>query len=202
MRGQVKTRLHQMLGIDGALALHTSLIEYIWQKLGRQAAMTAEMWVSEPGAETYFNELCGAENVRLQQGRDLGARMQHAAETALAASGAVVIVGADCPSVDVDYVQQALSALEQPQVDVVLGPAEDGGYVLLALKQPVPDCLFRDIDWGSDRVLAQSRAALRGNQLGWHELPPRWDVDRPEDVRRYEQWVRSRSRAAAESQND
>jgi uncharacterized protein len=200
--GQVKTRLNQELGADGALSLHTSLIEFAWREFGRLPGIQTEMWVSQPGAESYFHELCGAENVGLQRGHDLGARMQHAAETALESSDAVVIVGADCPSVDVAYVQQALSALEQSSIDVVLGPAEDGGYVLVALKAPMPECLFQSIEWGSDRVLAQTRAALLGNQVSWHELPSRWDVDRPEDVQRYEKLLRSRSRAVAGSQND
>ncbi|ALO46664.1 TIGR04282 family arsenosugar biosynthesis glycosyltransferase [Pseudohongiella spirulinae] len=202
LRGQVKTRLNQELGIDGALAVHTSLIEFAWQEFGRQQRLRTEMWVSHPGAENYFKDLCGADNVHQQVGHDLGARMQHAAETALKTSDSVVIVGADCPSVDTAYVQQALSALAAPDVDVVLGPAEDGGYVLVALKEPVPGCLFQDIDWGSDRVLAQTRLALRKNGVRWRELSPRWDVDRPADVQRYRQLLRSRSHAEVGLQID
>jgi len=59
-------------------------------------------------------------------------------------------------------------------------PAEDGGYALIGLRRPVPD-IFNGIEWGSDRVLAQTRERLRVRGLRWGELETLWDVDRPAD---------------------
>ncbi|RLA31853.1 MAG: glycosyltransferase, partial [Gammaproteobacteria bacterium] len=65
----------------------------------------------------------------------------------------------------------------------VLGPAEDGGYVLIGVRRLSP-VLFEGVDWGSDRVLRQTRARLTALGWRWHELRMLWDVDRPEDLMR------------------
>jgi glycosyltransferase A (GT-A) superfamily protein (DUF2064 family) len=65
----------------------------------------------------------------------------------------------------------------------VVGPTEDGGYHLIALNRVLPP-VFIDIDWSTPSVLQQTRARLRTLRLRWHELPLRWDVDRPEDLAR------------------
>ena len=106
--------------------------------------------------------------------------MAHTAKHALERASHVILVGADCPSVDGDYVRQAIKQLQEG-ASVVLGPAEDGGYVLLGLSQ-IPDGLFIGVDWGSDKVLAQTRNNLLAAGVDWVELEPKWDVDRPEDL--------------------
>ncbi|MQM30903.1 MAG: hypothetical protein CRU78_10415, partial [Candidatus Accumulibacter phosphatis] len=67
--------------------------------------------------------------------------------------------------------------------DAVFIPAEDGGYVLLGLRCPQPG-LFEGVDWGSERVMAQTRQRLLALGLRWCELPALWDVDRPADLTR------------------
>lgn len=69
--------------------------------------------------------------------------------------------------------------------EAVLIPTEDGGYALIGLVQHDPR-LFRDIDWGTERVMNQTRARLSELGRRWHELETLWDVDRPEDYRRLE----------------
>jgi glycosyltransferase A (GT-A) superfamily protein (DUF2064 family) len=76
----------------------------------------------------------------------------------------------------------AAKALETG-ADVALVPAEDGGYVLIAARQ-CSRGLFDGIDWGSSRVMEQTRGRLRELGFTWKELPPRWDIDRPEDYDR------------------
>jgi len=94
-----------------------------------------------------------------------------------------IIVGADCPTVDVAYVQQAVSAL-LAGADVVVGPAIDGGYGLIGVSRETPE-IFADMPWGSDKVLAQtlSRAAKAKHQLV--QLAPLWDVDEAPDWSRF-----------------
>jgi hypothetical protein len=75
--------------------------------------------------------------------------------------------------------------------DVVLGPAEDGGYGLVGVKGEIPD-MFSDIDWGTERVLSQTCARLNRDGLDFGLLPLIWDVDRPDDLSRYRAWLKGR----------
>ena len=65
----------------------------------------------------------------------------------------------------------------------MLGPTEDGGYHLIALRH-VQAALFAGIDWSTPLVMQQTRERMRALKLRWHELPMRWDIDRPEDLAR------------------
>jgi glycosyltransferase A (GT-A) superfamily protein (DUF2064 family) len=71
--------------------------------------------------------------------------------------------------------------------DAVLGPAEDGGYVLIGLARGPAAQLFEDIVWGTPTVMQETRARLACGHWRWRELVPLWDVDRPEDLRRLSQ---------------
>lgn len=184
--GRVKTRMHGMLGESGALALHKALIEYTYRNLARSRLCPAQLWVAteagEEVANEYFLRLASRQAIIRQGEGDLGARMRHTAETVLANADYVVIVGTDCASVDPAYLRQALAALEAG-TEIVIGPAEDGGYVLLGLRS-VPAALFENVPWGSERVMAVTRDNLRVAGLHWQELPVRWDVDTPDDLAR------------------
>lgn len=185
-RGQVKTRLQPMLGVDGAMDLHQRLIRYTWQRLAASQGtlgIRSELWASGVGGDMFFAGLNPTPFLAIQTGRDLGERMWSAASHALESAQYVIIVGADCPSVDLNYVQEAVTALKRG-VPVVLGPADDGGYVLLGVRKPLVPEMFSDIPWGTDQVLIRTRSRLREQGIGWQELSPRWDVDRPEDLKR------------------
>ncbi len=191
-RGAVKTRLQPLLGEEGALSLHKSLIQYVFRNLEAAALCPLEFWVAVGDGslegdslhEEVFTTICNIKNIYRQAEGDLGARMADCARQVLQRADSVVLVGADCPAVDGAYLQQALQHL-QDGADIVFGPAEDGGYVLLGLRQ-VPDCLFVDMPWGSEQLMQITRERLRAAGLDWVELEPRWDVDRPEDLPRWE----------------
>ena len=188
--GQVKTRLQPQLGAEGALALHQGLIRTVFGNLKQADLCPVELWVAASDASSQplqkhhelFLSICNIENIYNQEGADLGARMQHAARSVLARADCVVLVGADCPSVDADYLREALTLLRSG-VPTVIGPADDGGYVLLGLRE-APEYLFDAVPWGSDKVLEVTREHLRRHNAQWVELDPRWDVDRPEDLER------------------
>lgn len=110
--------------------------------------------------------------------------MRHTVQTQLMHADYVLIVGADCASVDEGYLRAALRLLAAGE-NIVIGPAEDGGYVLLGLRM-TPDALFEGVPWGSERVMAVTRSNLRAAGLSWQELPMRWDVDTPQDLGRLE----------------
>jgi glycosyltransferase A (GT-A) superfamily protein (DUF2064 family) len=98
-----------------------------------------------------------------------------------------VLIGCDCPGLDGEDLGEALSALREGY-DAVVGAAEDGGYVLLGLRHPAP-ALFAGMAWGSGRVLMDTRTRLHALGWRWHELKTHWDVDRPEDLERYSNYL-------------
>lgn len=100
---------------------------------------------------------------------------------ALRGADKVLIVGTDCPALTIADLQAAADALDQ--ADVVLQPSSDGGYVLIGARRCEMRALHA-IAWSSGAELQQTRNRLRRLGLAWKELPTRWDVDWPADVRR------------------
>lgn len=181
--GRVKTRLMPALGEQGALQMHKKLVRHTWQTLHDANLASVQLWVDAADENDFFMTLNPAvEKLHQQQGTDLGARMAHAIEQALAQFELVVVVGSDCPVLDEAYLAAAFEALKQG-TEVVLGPASDGGYVLIGMRRFYAE-VFCDINWGSGEVLAQTRVRLAQLGCSWHELPQRWDVDRPEDLQK------------------
>jgi hypothetical protein len=120
--------------------------------------------------------------LRNQGEGNIGERMHRALSSALLAGDIPVLIGSDCPLLTGQDLRDAARALEHG-ADVAFVPAEDGGYVLIAARTCSPG-LFAGIDWGTDRVMTQTRNCLRQLGFTWKELAPRWDIDRPEDYDR------------------
>lgn len=181
--GKSKTRLIPSLGAEPAAQLHT---EMVWHTLAWAADLAR---LSDVQVEIHFaggdaagmRALFGANrSYREQVGEDLGARLAHAFEIAFGEGAQrVVIVGTDCPDLSAERAAEACRALKTH--DVVLGPAVDGGYYLIGLSRPQP-CLFEGIDWGTERVLAQTVAAARCNHLSIAQLERLADVDESADL--------------------
>lgn len=184
--GQVKTRLVPLLGEEAAAELHRELLAATVETLCGMAGCRVQLWCAPDISHPFFQGLASERGLSLheQQGAGLGERMAHGARGGLAASGRVILVGADCPELSGPYLQDALDRLDRG-ADVVIGPAEDGGYVLLGMRRFSPG-LFSGISWGGPRVLEQTRSALEGLAWRWEELESLWDLDRPEDLARYQ----------------
>ena len=91
----------------------------------------------------------------------------------------MLIVGTDVPSLPLEHYQQAVEVLRAHEL--VLGPAEDGGYYLVGLTRPAPE-LFRDISWSTEQVLSQTRERAQQAGLRTSLLPVWRDVDTIEDL--------------------
>ena len=149
--GQVKTRLAATVGDDEAAAIHASFVERTLET--SVAARTAgivdriELWGAPDAEAPVFAEWRDRYGVELrsQSGDDLGARMRHALHSALANRSRAILIGTDCPVLDVDYLAQAVAALDDHVA--VFGPAEDGGYVLVGLRRAID--AFSGIPWSS-----------------------------------------------------
>lgn len=119
-----------------------------------------------------------------QRGDDLGARMLNATADLLSAGWAgVCLIGSDVPTLPAASVAQALEALRRPGDRVVLGPVIDGGYCLIGLKQ-AHAALFEGVRWSTGQVLAQTRARVDALGAPLTVLPPWYDVDDGDSLRR------------------
>jgi len=172
------------MGAMAAASLHRKLVLHSLKTVTNSGLGPLELWCT-PSTKHPFFKLC-AENFQLklrkQTDGDIGKRMAHAFDRALREVPSALLIGTDCPSLTQDDLKKAAKALAQG-MDAVIGPAEDGGYVLLGLRHFAPE-LFTGISWGTDWVLKETRQRLRVLGWRWHELKERWDVDRPEDMKR------------------
>jgi hypothetical protein len=186
--GRVKTRLAAKLGDEGALDAHIRLTRTVMHSLSVTGHEVA-FWWDQPQRPANA-KIDGLEDdlislgfmIGNQFGDDLGERMHNALAVGLQSHQQTIIVGSDCPSVDPPYIKQAIEALNQ--VDVVLGPSDDGGFVLIGARR-VADRMLADVSWGTSEALEQTAARLTTAGLTLQLLEPRWDVDEPEDWQRF-----------------
>lgn len=181
--GQAKTRLIPALGAEQAALLHAALAERAIATAQKSGAEEVELCCT-PNVEQAFFQYCAEDfDVSLtdQGDGDLGERMLRAFDAALKHIGRVIIIGADCPALTAKHIHTAASALAN--ADVVLMPAEDGGYVLIGATKTNPE-MFDNIQWGAASVLAEQRRNLHACGLTFIETDTLWDVDRPEDLPR------------------
>jgi rSAM/selenodomain-associated transferase 1 len=181
--GRCKTRLIGKYGARGAARIHRHLALRTLAT-ARASAVNVELWC-EPRSQHAFFLKCRREfgvQLRTQPRGDLGRKMALAL-TRRIARGAhkVIIVGTDCPALTIEHLQAAASALDRS--DVVLQPAEDGGYVLIGARRFAMSAL-RAIQWSSGRELAQTLTRLARRELVVDRLEALWDVDYAVDVAR------------------
>ncbi len=184
--GQVKTRLAAGMGKDAALAAYQQLLETTLHTATGSHLAPVELHLDGDMTHPLVQELAAHTGVKLvaQQGDDLGQRMYLALDRALRNFNSALVIGSDCPVMDTTYLENALQTLASGS-DVVIGPSEDGGYVLIGGNR-ADERIFRDISWGSDSVMQQTRATLGRAGIRYAELDTLWDVDHPEDYKRWQ----------------
>lgn len=180
--GQTKTRLIPALGAEGAAHLQRWLLQ-------RTVAMAlvadvgpVSLWCAGDPTHPDF-AVCrafGSVALRRQPEGDLGERMLKAVECSSTPAGTLVI-GTDCPAMRPMHLRKAAQVLGES--DAVAIPVEDGGYALIGTQKPAPE-LFAGIDWGSERVMSQTRQRLASMGWRWSEPDLLWDVDLPRDIER------------------
>lgn len=184
--GMVKTRLAATLGDKFAARFYRLCAEHIIQET---AQLTAEvdryLFYDSKGQEAAMRRWLGPGfHYHLQVGQDLGQRIAYAFQVAFAAEAdRAVIIGTDIPDLSAGLLRQAFAALVT--YDTVIGPAVDGGYYCLGMREMIPE-LFRDVAWSTGRVLAQTKQRLDQRQLSVYLLPPLLDIDTADDL---QQWI-------------
>ncbi|MGG6241211.1 TIGR04282 family arsenosugar biosynthesis glycosyltransferase [Nodosilinea sp. AN01ver1] len=188
--GRTKTRLIPHLGPAGAAALQRQMTEHVLaqvQGAAQRLPLALEVHFAGGSQGQMQAWLGNTVSYYPQAEGGLGDRLVAAFSQsfALGRPGAIAI-GSDCPALTCDHLAAAIAALHR--VDVVLGPATDGGYYLIGLRQLEP-ALFEAIAWGTDQVLTQTLATATAQGLTVELLPPLTDVDRPEDLPQWESIV-------------
>ncbi|MES2569882.1 MAG: TIGR04282 family arsenosugar biosynthesis glycosyltransferase [Verrucomicrobiota bacterium] len=184
--GRVKTRLAATLGPVEATAIYRALVAEVCGRLPASDSLVVLFDPSEREMEVreWIGEYLPPERTVQfwPQGEgDLGARLTRAFESAFTHGfHKVAVIGSDCVEMDAAIFSEAWEALET--LEGAIGPTEDGGYYLMALRHPAP-LLFSGIEWSTEAVFQQTlqRAAEAG--MHFHQLPRLRDVDTEEDWR-------------------
>ena len=192
--GKVKTRLCPPLDPRQAAEFYECVLRDMLRDLTPLERW--DTWVAyAERSRDYFLQVANAGVSLLpQRGASLGVRM-HAVFTDLCHAGyrQVVLVGSDIPNLKSASIRRACDVLERDLADVVLGPADDGGYYLIGLKRP-EERLFTDIAWSTASVLEHTLAKARQLELRVRTVAGAYDVDVAEDLARLSRDL-ARSRA-------
>lgn len=174
--GACKTRLIPALGAEGAAAMHRHLTERTVGTL-RQSGYPVTVAYTGAGRADFEDWLGSAIALVEQVDGDLTAKLLACLEPA-----PVIFFGADTPDLSEHHVALAVGALQSH--DVVIGPAEDGGYYLIGMRTPLPE-LLTDMPWSTDQVLPETCARLSQMGIAPVLLETLSDCDRPEDLARW-----------------
>ncbi len=181
--GYAKTRLIPALGAAAAARLHRELTLRTLRTALDAGVGPLTLWCAPDTGHRFFRALhrrCGLD-LRRQPEVDLGRRMAHAFAEA---GGPLLLIGTDCPGLSAEHLRVAARALRSGE-DAVFITTEDGGYFLVGLRRARPE-LFEGIEWSTPSVMQQTRDRMTAPGLRWREVARLWDVDRAEDVIRWE----------------
>lgn len=178
----VKTRLIPVLGALGAAQLAQHMLRHTLGTALAAQLGPVELCAAPSRLDPAWQSLALPEAIvwSAQGEGDLGARMARAAQRTIDQQEAVILIGTDCPAIDVATLHAAANALLEAQVSMV--PTFDGGYALLGLRQFHAN-VFNDMTWSTSTVAAET--LKRVEKLGWQAnlLPFMHDIDEPADMR-------------------
>lgn len=187
--GQVKTRLAATVGNDKALQIYQKLLRYT-------AVVTNDIPVEKivfyatniTNQDVWDNKVY---KKHMQLGNDLGERMQSALNYAFEhGSTEVIIIGSDCFEITADIINNAFDSLKN--YEIVIGPATDGGYYLLGMKQPTPQ-FFKQINWSTNEVLATTIGICNSLNFSFYLMPELSDIDTEEDLKNQKTFINYRA---------
>ncbi len=174
--GQTKTRLSPPLTPEKASALYECFLQDTLDQM-RQVDETQHLIAYLPqDAQDYFRRLAPDFELILQNGQDLGGRLDNALTDCLSQGyERAVIMDSDSPTLPPAFLSQAFNALAD-DADVVLGPCDDGGYYLIGIKKPAPR-LLREVEMSTSTVTKDTLAIAKEEGLSVSLLPTWYDVD-------------------------
>lgn len=179
VKGKVKTRLAKDIGEENALEIYKDLLKHT-RLVCEGSDADLHLFYSDEILEQdeWDNDLFIKHQ---QEGYDLGARMYQSIEIVqVEGYKKVVVIGSDCLELEVKHIDQAFSLLDTHQA--VIGPAEDGGFYLIGLKENNAN-LFLGKEWSHDKVCAEMEESLKEAKWEYSLLEKLFDIDTLEDVK-------------------
>jgi rSAM/selenodomain-associated transferase 1 len=198
--GATKTRLCPPFTPTHAAALYGCFLRDTIASVRRAASLTPGMQpaiaYTPDSAFPFFASLAPDFDLAPQTGALLGERLDHILTESLRRGfRQVAAVSSDSPTLPPEYMAQAFALLDDDEVDLVLGPSDDGGYYLIGVKQPQPR-LLRDVQMSTPRVLQDTLVLADAAGLRTRLLPSWYDVDTIEEVARLHAELDARPGAA------
>jgi len=189
--GEVKTRLCPPLSLVDAAELYSRFLRDKIEQV-RSLKATSPAIAYAPGeARAFFEELAPDFVLVGQRGADLGERLANSLRELLDGGyrGALAI-DSDTPTLPPEFLQQAIDLVIRPEIDVVLGPTEDGGYYLIGLRA-VHRELFEGVAWSTNQVFGETIRRCDAKGLRVACLPVWYDIDTPDDLVRLQAALRA-----------
>lgn len=177
--GKVKTRLAVTVGNDMALRIYQNLLKYTYT-ITRNLPVNKTVYYSAV-IDTGDCWDMGIYEKKIQHGNDLGARMGKAFEDSFNQGyNEVILIGSDCVELSEEDIINAYAQLKS--YDVVIGPATDGGYYLMGLKNTHTE-LFNNIIWSTNTVLSATLNICAAEKMTVYLLPELSDIDEEKDIK-------------------
>ncbi len=182
----MKTRLAVSIGDEEACHAYSQIAHHCLNTLSKYPEVELRFAPDEAAGEVALFSKSVRWSLKPQGEGDLGQRMFRAADETLSECDGILILGTDCPYIERDDLDEAITALHTS--DLVLGPALDGGYWAIGLRNPHPE-LFQNIAWSTDQVFNQTCDQAQQLGLSIHELRKLEDVDDLESWRRFQKYL-------------
>lgn len=184
-KGKVKTRLCPTLSQEQAMNLYRSFLLDKIEQVSRVKNVLPALAFTPGSAEKFFREIV-PKNFELvpQNGLDLGERLANVFKELFSDNfEQIVIIGSDSPTLPTSYIEKSFLLLNRKDIDVVLGPSDDGGYYLIGLKFFISS-LFEEIYWSTSKVYDETIKRIEISDLRLATLPVWYDVDSMDDLKR------------------
>ena len=176
--GKVKTRLAATIGDEKALLVYQQLLTRTEQITKNLVGKKYLFYSDFIDSNDFWDDRTFIKDIQVKGG--LGEKIVHAVKKVFQENNRVIIIGSDCYDLTQETIEEAFSKLEDS--DVVIGPANDGGYYLLGMNTFYPT-LFTDINWSTDEVLSSTIEKINQQGLNYFLLPELIDVDTIEDLK-------------------
>ena len=184
IEGYCKTRLIPSLGNKETAQFHMDMVRNTIATAKTIKDVDVQLWCTPSQQHVFFQKLAKENALILhdQDGETLGCIMKNAAQHAADIYTNIIQIGTDCPYIDSNYINSSVAKLNDNN-HAVIGPAYDGGYVLLAINHYYPE-IYDEINWGTNVVLQQLERNLQKLNIQYSKLVSLNDIDTFDDYKR------------------
>lgn len=180
--GKVKKRLASQVGNEKALLAYTLMLSATIQNISVLKDIDIFGFYDGRFPEEISKKGC-FKKIIPQKGKDLGKKLLEAIKYLFNEGyNRIALMGTDSPDLPIDYIKDAFKKLDN--FDLVIGPSEDGGYYLIAMKKPMK-FIFQDIPWGTRNVLNKTLKIAEKNRVSSFLLPEWYDIDTLDNLERW-----------------